>query len=58
MSIQETQIKVSVTMDGMSFSMTTTVPKHTTSKGAKASHVRDLADHIADCIELPRRKKA
>ena len=55
MSIKETKIKVSVTMDGMSFSMETLVPKFSTSKGAKALQVRDLADQIAGFIEAPRK---
>lgn len=56
-AIQETKIKVLVTLDDMSFSMGTTVPRNLTSKAAKAAHVRDLADHIADCIELPRKAR-
>lgn len=55
MSIKETKIKVSVQLDGMSFSMETVVPKFSTSKGAKASQVRDLADQIAGFIEAPRK---
>lgn len=55
--IQTTQIKVSVTMDGASFVLSTTVPKHSTSKASKAAHVRDLADQIADFVEMPRRRK-
>ena len=55
MSIKETKIKVSVTMDGMSFSMETLVAKHSTSKASKASQVRDLADQIAGFIESPRK---
>lgn len=53
--IQETKIKVLVTLDDMSFSMSTTVARFSTSKASKAAHVRDIADHIADCIELPRK---
>ena len=54
-SVQETRIQVRVTMDDTVFSMSAVVPKHLTTKAAKAAHVRDLADHIADCIELPRK---
>lgn len=55
--VQETRIQVRVTMDDMVFSMSTVVPKNLTTKAAKAANVRDLADHIADCIELPRKAR-
>ena len=53
--IQTTQIKVSVTLDGASFSLSTTVPKNSTSKAAKAAWVLELADQIADFVEMPRK---
>lgn len=56
-NIQVTTIKVSVTMDGDSFTMTHHVPKHGTPRQKKAGIVRDLADEIASFIEAPRKSK-
>lgn len=53
--IQETTIRVAVTLDGAQFVLTARVPKHSTSKAAKAAQVRDLADQIAGFIEAPRK---
>ena len=57
MSIKETAIKVTVTLDGMSFTMTAIVPKYSTNNAAKAANIRDLADQIADFVEMPRKAK-
>lgn len=53
--MQETKIKVTVTMDGALFSLAVAVPKHSTSKAAKAAQIRDLADQIAGFVEAPRK---
>ena len=53
--IQQTTIKVAVTLDGASFTLSTVVPKHSTSKASKAAWIRDLADQIADFVEMPRK---
>jgi hypothetical protein len=58
MSLQTSTIKVTVSLDGMSFTMSAVVAKHSTSKKDKALNIRDLADQIADFVEMPRKKKA
>ena len=53
-AIQTTTIKITTTLDGMTFSINTVVPKHG-SKAGKAAQIRDLADQIAGFVEAPRR---
>jgi hypothetical protein len=48
---------VAVSMSGMSLSLSTVVPRNGTSKKARAEWTRELADQIADMIEMPRRVK-
>ena len=56
-TIQTTTIKVSVPLDGASHVLSVQVPKNSTNKTAKAAWIRDLADQIADFVEMPRKRK-
>lgn len=57
------QIKASVckitvsTGDGESYTLSTVYPTHIASKKDKALAIRDMADRIADFVEMPRKKR-
>lgn len=58
-----TQIKSSVckitvsTGDGEAYTLSTVYPAHIATKKDKAAAIREMADRIADFVEMPRRKR-
>ena len=58
-----TQIKSSVckitvsTGDGESYTLSTVYPAHIATKKDKAVAIREMAERIADFVEMPRRKR-
>ena len=57
------QIKASVckitvsTGDGEAYTLSTVYPAHIASKKDKGQAIRDMADRIADFVEMPRKKR-